>query len=103
MARFRDSLKRENLSLKMLYCPIANCFLKGRLSTKYLELYKTLFKDFLQPRSNGHITNFSWLWSKARKLQLDIDPKVEVKYHVTFNDSPLFTKERVKNEIETKD
>ena len=33
-----------------------------------------------------HIVNFSWIWSKARELQLDIDPKEEVK-HV-----PLFTK-----------
>ena len=45
-------------------------------------VYKTLFKEFLAARSRGHIVNFSWLWSQARKLQLDIDPKVEVKHHV---------------------
>ena len=55
-------------------------YLKGRRSTKYLELYEALFKQFLAARSWGHIVNFSWLWSRARKLQLDIDPKVEVKH-----------------------
>ena len=58
---------------------------KGRRSTKYLELYKALFKEFLAARSWGHIVNFSWLWSRARKLQLDIDPKVEVKDHVVVS------------------
>ena len=57
-------------------------YLKGRRSTKYLELYEALFKEFLPSRSSGHIVNFSWLWSRARNLQLDIDPKVEGKHHV---------------------
>ena len=56
--------------------------LKGRCLTKYLELYEAFFKKILAARSRSHIVNFSWLWSWARKLQLDIDPKVEVKHHV---------------------
>ena len=56
--------------------------LKCRRSTKYVELYDTLFKDFKVARSKGHIVNFAWLWNRARKLQLEIDPKVEVKHHV---------------------
>ena len=49
---------------------------------KYLQLYDSLFKEFLLARSKGHIVNFGWLWSKARKLQAEIDPNVEVKHHV---------------------
>ena len=55
-------------------------YLKGRRSTKYVELYETLFKEVLAARSRWHVVNFSW--SRARKLQLDIDPKFEVKHHV---------------------
>ena len=57
-------------------------FKKGRKATKYLQLYDSLFKEFLLARSKGHIVNFGWLWSKARKLQAEIDPNVEVKHHV---------------------
>lgn len=56
--------------------------LKGRRSTKYFELYETLFKEFLKARSKGQVINFSWLWSKAKKIQLNIDPKVDIKHHV---------------------
>ena len=45
-------------------------------------MYDSLFKEFLLARSKGHIVNFGWLWSKARKLQAEIDPNVEVKHHV---------------------
>ena len=48
---------------------------------KYLQLYDSLFKEFLLARSNGYIVNFGWLWSKARKLQAEIDLNVEVKHH----------------------
>ena len=57
-------------------------FKKGRKATKSLQLYDSLFKEFLLARSKGHIVNFGWLWSKARKLQAETDPNVEVKHHV---------------------
>ena len=43
-------------------------FKKERKATKYLQLYDSLFKEFLLARSKGHIVNFGWLWSKAGKL-----------------------------------
>ena len=57
-------------------------FKEGRKAMKYLQLYDSLFKEFLLARSKGHIVNFGWLWSKARKLQAEIDLNVEVKHHV---------------------
>ena len=33
-------------------------------------------------KSKGHVANCPWLWTKARKLQTEIDPTVEIKYHV---------------------
>ena len=57
-------------------------YLKGERSIKYLELYEALFNEFLAARSREYNVNFSWLWSRARKLKLDIDPKVEAKHHV---------------------
>ena len=32
--------------------------------------------------SKGHVVNFAWLWTKARKLQTEIYPTVEIKHHV---------------------
>ena len=75
-------LKKRKTILEDAACSPRKLYLKGRRSTKYLELYEALFKEFLAARSKGHIVNFSWLWSRARKLQMDIDPKVEVKHHV---------------------
>ena len=64
-------------------CVLSPKFVSQRKAFKtYLELYEELFKEFLAARSREHIANFSWLWSQARKLQLDTDPKVEVKHHV---------------------
>ena len=57
-------------------------FKKGRKATKYLQLYDSLFKEFLLACSKGQIANFGLLWSKARKIQAEIDPNVEVKHHV---------------------
>ena len=57
-------------------------YLKGGRSIKCLKLYEALFSEFLAARSREHNVNFSWLWSRARKLKLDIDPKVELKHHV---------------------
>ena len=57
-------------------------FKKGRKAMKYLQLYDSLFKEFLLAHSKGHIVNFGWLWSKARKSPAEIDPNVEVKHHV---------------------
>ena len=75
-------LKKRKTILEDAVSSHRKLYLKGRRSTKYLELYQTLFKKFLAARSRGHIVNFSWLWSRTRKLQLDIAPKVEVKHHV---------------------
>ena len=36
-------------------------FKKGRKATKYLQLYHSLFKEFLLAGSKGHIVNFGWL------------------------------------------
>ena len=36
-------------------------FKKGRKATKYLQLYDSLFKEFLLARSKGHIVNFGCL------------------------------------------
>ena len=36
----------------------------------------------MNARSKVHVMNFAWLWTKARKLQTEIDPMVETKHHV---------------------
>ena len=35
--------------------------------------------------SKGHVVNFAWLWTKARKLQTEIYPTVEIKHHLEKN------------------
>ncbi|XP_065658758.1 jerky protein homolog-like [Hydra vulgaris] len=75
-------LKKKETIIKDAESSYRRLFLKGRRSTKYLELYEAIYNEFLQARSKGHIVNFSWLWSKARNIQLNIDPNVEIKLHV---------------------
>ena len=36
-------------------------------ATKCIHLYEFLLKKFQSARTEDHILNFSWLWSKARK------------------------------------
>ena len=82
-AKFQDGL-RTKLPLWKKRPTLINqkLFKEGRKATKYLQLYDSLFKEFLIARSKDHIVNFGWLWSKAKKLQAEIDLNVEVKYHV---------------------
>ena len=75
-------LKKQKTILENAASSHRKLYLKGRRSSKYRELYDALFKKLLAARSRGHIANFSWLWSRARKLQPDIDLIVEVKHHV---------------------
>ena len=58
-------------------------FRKGRPATKYRDLFECLWKEFQLARSKGHLVNFAWLWTKARKIQHDkFDPNVIIKSHV---------------------
>ena len=55
---------------------------KIRKSVKYQVLYAKLFEEFIRVRSKGHVVNFASLWAKARKIQRELDPSVEIKNHV---------------------
>ena len=55
---------------------------KGRKPRKYKQLYQKLFDKFIEARRRGQRVSFPWLWSKARKIQQDLDPNVTIKNHV---------------------
>ena len=46
-------------------------FKEERKATKYLQLYDSLFKEFLLAHSKCQV-NFGWLWSKARSHKLKL-------------------------------
>ena len=56
-------------------------FWKGRWATNYINLYEKVFKEFINARSKGHVTNLP-VCRLNQKLQAEIDPTVEIKDHV---------------------
>ena len=49
-------------------------FTKQRPSTKYKQLYVTLYEQLETARKAGKMVNFNWLWTKARKIHREQSP-----------------------------
>ena len=49
-------------------------FTKQRPSTKYKQLYVTLYEQLKTARKAGKMVNFNWLWTKARKIHREQSP-----------------------------
>ena len=66
-------LKKQKTILQDAASSHRKLYLKGRHSTKCLELYKVLFKNFLAARSRGHrVQPESSNWTLIWKLKLNI-------------------------------
>ena len=75
-------LKDQHTIMKDAASVHRKLFIKGRKSTKYVELYERLWKTFKDARARGIPVNFHWLWSKARVIQSVFDEKQPIKKHV---------------------
>lgn len=65
-------MKQKDKIMEQAGNRLSEKLLKIRPSTKHAELFRGLFQLFKEARSKGRRVDFSWLWSKAKKVQKSI-------------------------------
>ena len=77
-------MKQKDSILKAVASEHKN-LMKIRPSIKYNKLFDHLKIVFDDARAKGQVIDFNWIWSKARKVNRELEKEDEIKKHVVVS------------------